>query len=63
MVGFIKSFDHRPTDQPTTDHLPTDQPINQPPTHWPKIHQPTDKNMFQRRDNKKNIYFAEYKHS
>ena len=26
--GFIKSTDHRPTDQRTTDHLSTD-----PPTH------------------------------
>ena len=52
-TGFIKSTDHRPTDQPTTDHLLTNPPNNRPQTHRPTnpiITDPFDKILFQSLD-------------
>ena len=54
--GFVKSNDHRPTKHQPTDrrlltHRPTDPLITDSPIQPPKIHQPTEKILFQRLDN------------
>ena len=45
MAGFIKTTDHRPTNNRPTDpptHRPTDTPTHRPTDHFPLTHRPTD---------------------